>query len=34
LKRIIAKLPLDYSGFQLRFIQKTQKNAAEWRYIF
>lgn len=34
LKRIIAKLPLDYSGFQLRFIQKTQKNAAEWRYVF
>lgn len=34
LKRIIAKLPLDYSGFQLPFIQKTQKNTAEWRCIF
>lgn len=34
LKRIIAKLPLDYSGFQLPFIQKIQKNTAEWRCIF
>lgn len=29
LKRVIAKLPLDYSGFQLPFIQKIQKNIAE-----
>ena len=34
LKRIIAKLPLDYSGFQLPLIQKIQKNTAEWRCIF